>query len=355
MEAKPRREKASLGVGEPWQLPAVGLPTDPAEAEVNREEAEESMVCTVRRKWPCRQAAWKIWVALSCSRGWGGGQGGAVAHSAEGTGGVEDLGAPWPAAGGGVGGGAQAPGEAWTRQADDQGAAQDGWSGSHSGPGEQQQRDGTRAWHAAQPASSPTHPPTHPLPHPPTHLRPHQPRLPERAHHRVVDHAVGAAVVQLHLLKGGQGLAPEPRAVVGGDQPPKRHAVGAAALGLHLLKHLLRPLPLSACKMEGRGGAGRGEQEAEASYASAWGLGVGLLHTTSRPPSPDHAPLLPTSRCHDPTPRPAARPPTLCAGRDEGVVGDHVRPAALGVHLPEQVQRQLPLPRLLACVEGTDR
>ena len=47
----------------------------------------------------------------------------------------------------------------------------------------------------------------------------------------------------------------------------------------------------------------------------------------------------------------ARGPHTLRAGRDEGVVADHVGVAPLPPHLLQELQRQAPLPRLLACTD----
>jgi len=43
--------------------------------------------------------------------------------------------------------------------------------------------------------------------------------------------------------------------------------------------------------------------------------------------------------------------PTLTAGGQKGVEGDHVGLAVVAVHLVEQLQRQLPAAGLLACAD----
>lgn len=67
MPAKAERPAAAGVAAAASAASADGEPTAGAGAAAADAGAPASSVCTVRRKWPWRQAAWKIWVALACA------------------------------------------------------------------------------------------------------------------------------------------------------------------------------------------------------------------------------------------------------------------------------------------------
>lgn len=185
--------------------------------------APASSVCTVRRKWPWRQAAWKIWVALACAHTR------PVAHS-------EPMMVLYTTLSGRQLCAFICSNAVSARRHRPAGrrGERTGWGGSSS--------RGADSYGFSSSASDLA-----------SSARRRECCLGPTSHHQ--QPAQGPSGQHTLRLGTSTRLPSLTRAVVGGDEAGEGDGVGLAPAVLHLLKQLLRLLPLRACKEGGRCGA----------------------------------------------------------------------------------------------------